>query len=136
MLINPYFVINSVQYLSCDPSEEFCVLPTQYSSAFRISSFSSQEDSARTVLHDSEGKTEAETEDEQADVTPSDEQRNFNYLMGMPSWSSTVEEKNELLDQRDKKWVELAFLRKKSASELWMEDLNALLEKVRMTYQS
>lgn len=56
----------------------------------------------------------------------------YDYLLGMTMWSLTKERKDELLRKRDEKQTELRILRGKSAKDIWMEDLNNLLEKVCM----
>lgn len=64
----------------------------------------------------------------------------YDYLLGMTMWSLTKERKDELLRKRDEKQTELRILQSKSAKDIWMEDLNNLLEKVstvtsaRLTY--
>lgn len=77
-----------------------------------------------------------DTEDEEAEGAPGNEQRNYDYLLGMTMWSLTMEKKNQLLKNRDEKCAELEVLRKKTPSDLWIEDLNALLEKVSNSYNS
>lgn len=54
----------------------------------------------------------------------------YDYLLGMTMWSLTKERKDELLRKRDEKQTELRILQGKSAKDIWMEDLNNLLEKV------
>lgn len=54
----------------------------------------------------------------------------YDYLLGMTMWSLTKERKDELLRKRDEKQTELRILQSKSAKDIWMEDLNNLLEKV------
>lgn len=54
----------------------------------------------------------------------------YDYLLGMTMWSLTKEKKDELLRKRDEKQTELRILQGKSAKDIWMEDLNNLLEKV------
>ncbi|KAK6644205.1 DNA topoisomerase 2 [Polyplax serrata] len=54
----------------------------------------------------------------------------FDYLLGMPMWSLTLERKNELLKKRDDKIQELKALQRKTPSDLWRDDLNAFLEKL------
>jgi len=48
----------------------------------------------------------------------------------MNFWSLTLEKKNELLKKVDEKQAELQLSKKKSLSDLWTEDLDALLAKV------
>lgn len=52
----------------------------------------------------------------------------------MSFWHLTLEKKNELLRKKDEKCTELDILMKKSPSDLWIEDLDALLEKVMKNY--
>lgn len=54
----------------------------------------------------------------------------YDYLLGMSFWHLTLEKKNELLRKKEEKCTELDILQKKTPSDLWLEDLNALLEKV------
>lgn len=65
------------------------------------------------------------------DAPESDPNLDYDYLLGMKMWSLTLEKKNELLKKRDEKQAELDTLKKKSPSDLWQEDLDALLAKVR-----
>lgn len=48
----------------------------------------------------------------------------------MKLWSLTLEKKNDLLKKRDEKQAELDILKKKTPSDLWQIDLDALLAKV------
>lgn len=80
-----------------------------------------------------------ETEEDEATQTTSasskdDENLDFDYLLGMSFWHLTLEKKNELLRKKDEKCTELNILKKKSPSDLWTEDLDALLEKVMRNY--
>lgn len=56
--------------------------------------------------------------------------KKFDYLLGMSMWMLTEERKNELLKQRDAKMTELDNLMKKTPHHLWMDDLDALEEKL------
>ncbi|XP_041476375.1 DNA topoisomerase 2-alpha-like [Lytechinus variegatus] len=72
----------------------------------------------------------AEEDEDSFDDTASDSSEagsgpDYNYLLGMSLWSLTKEKKNELLKQRDDKAAELSALRRKTASMLWTDDLNA-----------
>lgn len=58
----------------------------------------------------------------------------YDYLLGMPLWSLTLERKNDLLKKRDDKIHELKSLQAKSPSHLWREDLDAFLEKVTLAF--
>lgn len=53
----------------------------------------------------------------------------------MTLWSLTLEKKNELLKKRDEKQAELMVLKKKLPSDLWIENLDALVAKVNITYE-
>ena len=65
-------------------------------------------------------------EDADEDTEGSD----FNYILNMPLWSLTLEKKQELLKQRDKKKSELKTLRNKTTKDLWNEDLDKLEEEM------
>ncbi|KAH8018551.1 hypothetical protein HPB51_008787 [Rhipicephalus microplus] len=54
----------------------------------------------------------------------------YNYLLGMPLWSLTMERKDDLLKKRDEKREELEVLRRKSPENLWEEDLDAFSAKL------
>ncbi|XP_065222595.1 DNA topoisomerase 2-like [Planococcus citri] len=69
-----------------------------------------------------------ETADE--DAPEEDPNKDFDYLLGMKLWSLTLEKKNEMLKKRDEKQTELDLLKKKTPSDLWVNDLDALLAKM------
>ncbi|XP_032298270.1 DNA topoisomerase 2-beta-like isoform X2 [Coturnix japonica] len=54
----------------------------------------------------------------------------FNYILNMSLWSLTKEKVEELMKQRDSKERELNDLKRKSASDLWKEDLAAFVEEL------
>ena len=54
----------------------------------------------------------------------------YDYLMGMAMWSLTAERKEALLKQKGDKHKELDKLRKTTKEELWMADLDELLQKL------
>ncbi|XP_068141065.1 DNA topoisomerase 2 [Drosophila tropicalis] len=56
--------------------------------------------------------------------------KKFDYLLGMSMWMLTEEKKNELLKQRDSKLSELDNLMKKTPQLLWLDDLDALEDKL------
>ncbi|KAH8333743.1 hypothetical protein KR059_002916 [Drosophila kikkawai] len=56
--------------------------------------------------------------------------KKFDYLLGMSMWMLTEEKKNELLKQRDAKLAELDNLIKKTPELLWLDDLDALEQKL------
>lgn len=58
----------------------------------------------------------------------------FDYLLGMTMWSLTKEKKDDLLRKRDEKQTELKILQDKSPKDLWVEDLDKLLEEVCTVY--
>ncbi|XP_072216503.1 DNA topoisomerase 2-beta-like [Excalfactoria chinensis] len=54
----------------------------------------------------------------------------FNYILNMSLWSLTKEKVEELIKHRDSKERELNDLKRKSASDLWKEDLAAFVEEL------
>ncbi|XP_059908097.1 DNA topoisomerase 2-alpha isoform X2 [Gadus macrocephalus] len=70
-------------------------------------------------------------EEEKEDTTGPD----FNYLLSMPMWFLTKEKKEELCRQRDAKMTELNTLEKKTAPDLWREDLAAFMEELERVEQ-
>ncbi|XP_072216490.1 DNA topoisomerase 2-beta-like [Excalfactoria chinensis] len=54
----------------------------------------------------------------------------FNYILDMSLWSLTKEKVEELIKHRDSKERELNDLKRKSASDLWKEDLAAFVEEL------
>lgn len=54
----------------------------------------------------------------------------YDYLLGMPMWMLTHEHKNELLNQKNNKLAELEFIRGKTPSMMWREDLDAFLNEL------
>ncbi|XP_075732386.1 DNA topoisomerase 2-alpha [Rhipicephalus microplus] len=75
-----------------------------------------------------EGGDAAEEPDEERDKDGGSV--HYNYLLGMPLWSLTMERKDDLLKKRDEKRGELEVLRRKSAENLWEEDLDAFSAKL------
>uniref|UniRef100_A0A8C3V2B1 DNA topoisomerase 2 n=1 Tax=Catharus ustulatus TaxID=91951 RepID=A0A8C3V2B1_CATUS len=74
---------------------------------------------------------EEEGEEEENDKEPAAASGpDFNYLLNMPLWYLTKEKKDELCKQRDNKEKELEDLKRKSASDLWKEDLAAFIEEL------
>lgn len=69
-------------------------------------------------------------DEESEAVEDGDDGQNYNYLLGMALWSLTHERKEELIKQRDTKMKELADLQGTSPEQLWIRDLDALLEEV------
>nr|XP_018912664.1 PREDICTED: DNA topoisomerase 2 isoform X1 [Bemisia tabaci] len=66
----------------------------------------------------------AETETAQGD------QRDYDYLLGMPMWNLTYEKKEELLKKEKEKKMELKILQDKTPRDLWRHDLDVFLEKL------
>ncbi|KAL7677370.1 hypothetical protein ACOME3_003607 [Neoechinorhynchus agilis] len=64
---------------------------------------------------------------EQSDETEDASAADYEYLLGMPLWSLTMERKDVLLADQAKKAKELKALRLKTEKDLWKDDLNALL---------
>lgn len=60
----------------------------------------------------------------------SEDDKMYDYLLGMTMWTLTKERKDELLKKRDEKLQEYKVLQGKSPSDLWTEDLKDLLEEV------
>jgi len=89
-------------------------------------------------LDEAQARAEDTEEDETTPSTSTsskdDENLDFDYLLGMSFWHLTLEKKNELLRKKDEKCTELNILKKKAPSDLWIEDLNMLLEKVRIKF--
>ncbi|XP_030850847.1 DNA topoisomerase 2-alpha isoform X2 [Strongylocentrotus purpuratus] len=65
-----------------------------------------------------------DTEDEEAAEATPDSGPDYNYLLGMALWSLTKEKKDALLKNRDDKARELEILKGKTATMLWVEDLD------------
>lgn len=54
---------------------------------------------------------------------PDAEDHGFDYLLGMPIWSLTVERMEKLLRERDTKAEELRILQQQTEKDLWRRDL-------------
>ncbi|XP_059800976.1 DNA topoisomerase 2-beta isoform X2 [Hypanus sabinus] len=54
----------------------------------------------------------------------------FNYILNMPLWCLTKEKVDELLKNRDSKGKELDDLKRKSAPDLWKDDLATFIEEL------
>lgn len=81
-----------------------------------------------------------ETEEEESTPSSSatskdDDNLDFDYLLGMSFWHLTLEKKNELLRKKDEKCTELNILQQKTPSDLWIEDLDAFIEKVIINFK-
>lgn len=77
-----------------------------------------------------ENKEDASQDEDEEPREDDSKGPDYDYLLGMTMWSLTKERKDELLRKRDEKQTELRILQSKSAKDIWMEDLNNLLEKV------
>lgn len=75
------------------------------------------------------GKPKKELDPEKAFQKLTDVKK-FDYLLGMSMWMLTEERKNELLKQRDNKLEELDNIMKLTPRHLWMNDLDALAQKL------
>ncbi|KAB7496963.1 DNA topoisomerase 2-alpha [Armadillidium nasatum] len=85
------------------------------------------------TAHNSENQTEEdeeETENESEVESSETSNLDYDYLLGMTMWTLTQEKKDELLKKRDEKIHELETLKKKSPSDLWLEDLDAFLKEL------
>lgn len=69
-------------------------------------------------------------EDEEANGSQADDDRDFEYLLGMKLWSLTAERKAQILQNRDLKLQELNVLRSKTPPDLWREDLKLFMTTV------
>lgn len=56
----------------------------------------------------------------------------FNYILNMPIWSLSKENKDNLIDKKDIKCQELKILKEKTAIELWREDLEELSKMINL----
>lgn len=84
-------------------------------------------------MDEAQRAAEETEEDETApstSATSKDDDLDYDYLLGMSFWHLTLEKKNELLRKKEEKCTELDILKKKTPSDLWLVDLDALLEKV------
>jgi DNA gyrase/topoisomerase IV, subunit A. len=73
-------------------------------------------------------------ENEDSDSSQLDEDSDlagqYDYLLGMTMWTLTKEKKDELLNKRDSKLLELKTLQGKTPSAMWKEDLDTFLQEV------
>lgn len=72
-------------------------------------------------LNDEEKANSSDAESEEKEDASGPD---YDYLLGMTMWALTKERKEELLKKRDEKIKELEDLKKKTPSELWLDDLN------------
>ncbi|XP_072216545.1 DNA topoisomerase 2-beta-like [Excalfactoria chinensis] len=68
--------------------------------------------------------------DDASSASGSNSGPDFNYILNMSLWSLTKEEVEELIKHRVSKERELNDLKRKSASDLWKEDLAAFVEEL------
>ena len=68
-------------------------------------------------------------------LSKSNEDKNFNYLLGMNLWSLTYEKVEELKKQKDEKETEYNSLKDKPIKDIWKEELVELLEAYEKWYQ-
>ena len=80
--------------------------------------------------HQLERGGQEEEGEEEEDGSESD----YNYILAMQLWSLTKERKEELLKQRDQKADQLYTLKKKSATDLWSEDLDAFIVELDVSF--
>ncbi|KII69787.1 DNA topoisomerase 2-beta [Thelohanellus kitauei] len=66
--------------------------------------------------------------DEGGQTEEADTDEDYEYLLGMPLWSLTYERQEKLKETRLRKQQELENLRGRSPQQLWLEDLDNLLE--------
>lgn len=74
--------------------------------------------------------TQSQEEGDSVNAAANIDGPDYDYLLSMTMWNLTKEKKDELLKKRDDKLAELQSLLSKSQSDLWNEDLDALLQKV------
>ena len=67
---------------------------------------------------------------ENGEVEEAEEGCDYEYLLGMPIWSLTLERKEDLLKKRDAKEKEVALLKKKTPSDLYNDDLDNLMREL------
>jgi len=81
---------------------------------------------AKLNLEEEEEETRKDKNDEEDDP----QTKNYNYLMKMSMWKLTLEQKEQLLKERDEKIKELEDLRMKTPSDLYRDDLDEFMEKL------
>ncbi|KAL7740436.1 hypothetical protein ACLKA6_013229 [Drosophila palustris] len=88
-----------------------------------------EEEEEQQVASTTSAKPKKEVDPEKAFQKLTDVKK-FDYLLGMSMWMLTEERKNELLKQRDNKLEELDNIQKMTPQHLWMNDLDALSQKL------
>lgn len=69
-------------------------------------------------------------QDEEEEQQQSSATKDYDYLLGMPIWNLTMEKKDDILKQQKAKGDELARLKAKSPSQLWLDDLDEFLNEL------
>lgn len=69
----------------------------------------------------------AENSGEAAEGEDADDRKEYDYLLGMPIWNLTTEKKDKILAEQKEKGNELAALKAKTPSQLWLDDLEEFL---------
>ena len=73
---------------------------------------------------------QAQEEEADAPEDEPEEGKDFDYILGMPMWSLTLERKEDLCKKRDEKQRELEALKRKTAADLYNDDLDAFLKEL------
>ena len=68
--------------------------------------------------------------DSDSDLEEDAKDADYDYLMGMAMWNLTLEKKEELLKKKEEKHKELAKLKGTTKEQLWLTDLDELIEKL------
>ena len=68
--------------------------------------------------------------DSDSDLEEDAKDADYDYLMGMAMWNLTLEKKEELLKKKEEKHKELAKLKGTTKEQLWLADLDELIEKL------
>lgn len=77
---------------------------------------------------------EEDSEDEESSkATASEKKSGYEYLLGMPLWSLTMERVNQLKKQLENKHSELLELEGTSIETLWTRDLDAFCNGLKVT---
>ena len=79
--------------------------------------------------YNNEDMSPAANEDENVEEQSSDK-HHFDYLLSMPFCQLTMENKDEILKQQNTKADELAKLKAKTPSQLWLDDLDQFLNEL------
>lgn len=68
-------------------------------------------------------------------LSRNNEEKSYNYLLGMNLWSLSYEKVEELKKQKDDKQTEYNLIKDKSVEDIWKEELDELLEAYEKWYQ-